>query len=148
MKRLLIPAVALSLLAGCATNEPRNDEPQYQIGVTGNRQSRIEAERTHAGGSTEAGRSADHDSAPRLLSSHFPEYPRKLRAAGIEGRVVVRFIVEPDGSVSDPAVQGSPPPELAALTLDAIRKWKFAPATKNGRPIRARIQQPFLFQME
>jgi protein TonB len=90
----------------------------------------------------------DQDSATRVLSSRFPDYPEDLRRAGIEGPVVVRFTVEPDGSVSDPAVQGSPPPRLAALALDAIRQWKFAPAMKNGVPIRARVQQPFLFRTE
>lgn len=147
MIRLVLPALALSLFAGCATNEPQI-EPQYQIGVTGSRQTKIDAERAYTGRLPETERTVDVDSAPRVLSSQFPDYPSNLRNAGIEGRVIVRFIVEPDGSVSDPAVQGSPPPQLAALTLDAIRHWKFAPAMRKGVPIRARLEQPFLFKTE
>jgi protein TonB len=146
MTRLLL-CIALGLLAGCATNELRN-EPQYQVGLTGSRQSRAEAERTHAAPASQPGTAAEHDAPPKVLSSVFPDYPRGLRSAGIEGRVVVRFTVETDGSVSDPAVEGSPSPQLAALALGAIRQWKFAPAMKNGAPVPARLHQPFLFRLE
>lgn len=143
MIRLVLPALALSVFAGCATNEP-----QYQIGLAGSRQTKTEAERTHADASSQTGATAGSDSAAKVLSSPFPDYPSDLQKTGIEGQVVVRFNVEPDGSVSDPVVQGSPPPRLATLALDAIRQWKFAPAIKNGKPIRARLQQPFLFKLE
>ena len=148
MIRIVLPAVALSLFAGCVLPEPRN-EPDYQIGLTGPRQTRVEAERAHAARPLpQTAPNAQNDSSPRVLSSHFPAYPQNLIRAGVEGRVVVLFTVEPDGSVSDTAVQGSAPPELAALSLEAIRRWKFAPAVKNGVPIRARMQQPFLFKTE
>jgi len=155
MTRLALSALALGLIAGCATHAARNErqaeppaEPQYQIGLTGSRQTRNEAERTHAVGTLQIAPTAEFDSAPRVLSSPFPDYPPHLRRAGVEGRVVVRFTVEPDGSVGDPAVQGTAPPQLAALALDAIRQWRFTPAMKNGVPVRARLQQPFLFRME
>lgn len=147
MTRFALLAAALSLFAGCATNKSQ-DEPQYQIGVTGSRQTKVEAERAYVGGSPRPAPAAEFDSAPRVLSSQFPGYPRNLREAGIEGRVVVRFSVEPDGSVSDPAVQGSPPPQLAALAIEAIKRWKFAPAMKHGVPVRAWLQQPFVFKTE
>ncbi len=143
MVRCVLLAVALNVFAGCATNEP-----QYQIGIAGSRKTKIEAERAHAGESPQTGPSADIDFPPRILLSRFPDYPLDLRNAGIDGQVVVRFTVELDGSVSDPAVQGSPPPELAVLALDAISRWKFTPATKNGLPIRTRLQQPFVFKTE
>lgn len=139
----MLLSLALSMFAGCATNEP-----QYQIGLAGSRQTKTEAERTHANGSTQTGPTAGFDSAAKVLSSPFPDYPSELQKTGIEGQVIVRFNVEPDGSVSDPVVQGSPPPRLAALALNAIRQWTFAPAMKNGQPIRARLQQPFLFKLE
>lgn len=146
MIRRVLPVVALSLLAGCATTQP--NEPEYQIGVTGARQPRSDAERAHALASQQAGPTADYDVAPRVLTARFPDYPRNLRSAGIEGRVVVGFTVEPDGSISEAAVQGTPPPQLAALALGAIRQWQFAPAMKKGLPVRVRLQQPFLFRTE
>jgi len=146
MIRLVLSAIALSLFAGCATDEPKNNL-HYQIGVTGSRQSKIDAQRVHAAQSLQ-GPTATLDSSPSVLSSQFPDYPRHLQNAGIEGRVVVHFTVETDGSVSDATVQGSPAAQLAALTLNAIKQWKFTPAMKGGVPVRARIQQPFEFKLE
>jgi TonB family protein len=146
MTRLLLLAAVLNLAAGCATKESK--DPQYQIGNTGSRQTKVEAEQAHAGESPKTGPTAEFDSPPRVLSSRFPEYPRDLQRAGIAGTVVVGFTVEPDGSVSDPAIQGSSPSELAALTLNAIMQWKFAPAIKGATPVRTRIKQPFVFKIE
>ena len=143
MNKLLLLASTLCLVAGCATNEP-----QYQVGGQSSRQSRAEAERAHAAQFGLTSPSANFDTPPRVLSSQFPDYPASWRNAGIVGMVVVRFNVEPDGSVSDPAIQGSPPSELAAITLNSIMRWKFAPATKAGSPVRVRAQQQFVFKTE
>ena len=151
MFRVFLPAVALLLLAGCATNEPQVDpqfEPQYQIGIAGERQTKVEAERALAAATPKAVQPTDLDAAPRILVSPFPGYPPNLRRAGIEGRVIVRFTVEVDGSVGDPVAQGAPPPELADLALGASRQWRFVPAMKEGVPVRARLAQPFLFVTE
>jgi protein TonB len=136
-------AVTLFLIAGCATNEP-----QYQVGPEGRRQTRVEAESTHASQQRLTLPTADFDTPPRVLSSQFPDYPRSWRNAGIVGTVVVSFWVELDGSVSNPSVQGAPPSELAAITLHSIMRWKFAPATKAGAPVRVRARQQFVFKTE
>jgi protein TonB len=88
------------------------------------------------------------DSPAKVLSSRFPDYPQSLRNANVVGSVIVWFDVDTDGSVSNPVVLGSPPPELAALTLRAIMQWKFSPATKNGVPVRVRTGQTFVFKAE
>jgi protein TonB len=75
-------------------------------------------------------------------------YPQDLQRAGVDGRVVVVFFVEVDGSIGEPKVVGTPPPQLAALALEAIVQWKFAPAMKDGMPVRTRLNQPFLFKIE
>jgi TonB family protein len=143
MTKILLLGVLLGLSTGCATNET-----QYQIGIAGSITSKSEAERAYVEELPQARSTGTFDSPPRALSSHFPDYPSHLRRADISGRVLVQFTVEPDGSVSEPAVRGSPPAELAALALDAVVKWKFSPAMKNGAPVRARISQPFLFKLE
>ena len=143
MNKLLLLATTFSLITGCATNEA-----QYQVGSQGSRQTRAEAERTHANQLGLITSTANFDTPPRVLSSQFPDYPPSWRSAGIVGTVVVRFSVETDGSVSNPAIQGSPPSELAAITLNSIMRWKFAPATKGGAPVRVRAQQQFVFKTE
>lgn len=67
---------------------------------------------------------------------------------GIEGGVVVLFTVGSDGKVSNPVVAGAPPPELAAIVLNAITQWQFKPAIKNGQPVSVRAQQGFTFKVE
>ena len=147
MIRPLLLAALLALLAGCATKEtPKGTE--YESNPPGLRQTRADAERAYAGTAPHTLPAADLDTPPKVLSAHFPDYPPALRRAEISGRVVVRFTVEKDGSVSDPSVQGSPPEELAALALSAIARWKFSPPTKNGVPVRARVTQPFRFELE
>ena len=143
MNKLLLLAAAVCSIVGCATNEP-----QYQIGSQGNRQSRAEAERTHAAQVALIASGATFDTPPKVLSSPFPNYPPSWRSAGIVGTVVVSFSIEPDGSVSNPAIQGSPPSELAAITLNSIMQWKFAAATKDGAPVRVRARQQFVFTTE
>lgn len=140
-------AAALALLAGCATKAPPTD-PEYQISPSGSRQTRHDAERAHAGASPLTWPAEELDMPPKVLSAHFPDYPVALRRAEITGRVLVRFTVELDGSVSGPSVQGAPPKELAALALSAIARWKFSPAIKGGVPVRTQIAQPFRFELE
>ena len=62
-----------------------------------------------------------------------PQYPRNELLAGVEGWVKVKFIVEPDGSVSSPrVVQSKPPRVFDSSALRAIKKWKFKPKVVNG----------------
>ncbi len=144
MNKLFLSAVAVCSVIGCASNEP-----QYQVGgPSAERQSRVDAERTHANRIAAMSPVANLDVPPRVLSSRFPDFPAAWRSAGIVGTVIVDFSVEPDGSVSNPAVQGAPPPQLAALTLNAIMQWKFAPATRGGVPVRVKARQQFVFQTE
>lgn len=137
---VLAYVVALFLASGCATNAP-----EYRVGKDGTQQSKIEAERTHAALAENFAPSVAYDTPPKILSSHFPDYPLSLLKANIVGSVLVQFTIETNGSVSNPVVVGAPPPELAALSLHSIMQWKFASAMKNGLPVQVRFQQKFVF---
>jgi protein TonB len=67
----------------------------------------------------------------------------------IEGRVLVQFIVDKDGNVSDvKAVEG---PEQGGLREEAVRvikkSGKWVPAMQNGRYVKSYKQQPITFQI-
>lgn len=141
MNNVLAPLVLL--VAGCAATH----QPQYQVGDAGAKQSRAEAERTYAEAVAKT-QTSGYDSPAQVLSSYFPDYPQSWRNANIVGSVVVQFTVQTDGTVSNPTVVGSPRPELAALVLHAIMRWKFKPAVKNGTPVSVRAQQQFDFSVE
>lgn len=78
-----------------------------------------------------------------------PLYPDSLKAAGVEGEVLVQFIVGPDGNV-DPAslkVLRSSHPLFEAEVRRIVPLMKFTPATvEGGRPVRSLLQFPFSFE--
>ena len=62
----------------------------------------------------------------------YPEGPRKFRERGI---VIVNLTIGEDGSVSEPRVVKPLPTPLTYAALEAVRFWKFAPATLDGKPV-------------
>lgn len=65
-----------------------------------------------------------------------PPYPRSLQADGIEGIAIVRVLVATDGRVKAVEVVRADDPLFFEATRDhALRKWRFKPATEDGRPI-------------
>ena len=64
---------------------------------------------------------------PRALSTPQPGYPEALRKQGIEGTVIVRFIITAAGTTRNVrAVRG--PSELRAACVAAVKRWRFKPA--------------------
>jgi hypothetical protein len=61
--------------------------------------------------------------------------------------VVLRFVVQMDGSVRDVEVLLGDEPFASAAAADAV-SWSFAPATRNGKPVAARIDFEVVFQQE
>ena len=84
----------------------------------------------------------------RYLNKNLPRlYSDDLVERGIEGRVIVQFIVDKDGNVSD--VHGlEGPAELRAIAEAVIRKsGKWTPAIQNGRPVKSYKRQPVVFAL-
>ena len=75
-------------------------------------------------------------------------YPPTSRDNGEEGTVTLRFIVQPDGSVSDiQMARSSGHSRLDFAAQRNLRDTKFQPATCHGKPIAMRIRQPFIFEL-
>src|SRR5208283_2317739 len=74
-----------------------------------------------------------------------PEYPYELKRNGVTGIVTLTFEVDEKGNVVDPKVQKSSNPGFEQPALDAIVKWKFKPARKDGVPVRMKIGVPLQF---
>lgn len=88
----------------------------------------------------DAGAAAVPESAPieppRPLSQEEPRYPEGETTSAT---VVVELVVEADGAVSNARViEGAEP--FAAAALDAVTRYRFVPAQRAGKPIRARIR--------
>lgn len=75
-------------------------------------------------------------------------YPEALRKRGIEGTVLVRIIVETDGTVSESSlIQSSGHGELDDAAVQVMYQWRFAPAKRNGSAVRASASIPYVFTL-
>ena len=63
-----------------------------------------------------------------------PVYPDLARKMNITGSVKVEVVVAPNGTVKEAKVLGGHP-VLAGAALDAVRKWRFEPATVESTGI-------------
>jgi TonB family protein len=84
---------------------------------------------------------------PRVVSQTFPVYPRALRASGLRGEVLVDFIVDIGGRVTNAFVVHTLNPAFDEPALDAVRQWKFEPGRTNGVPVPVHMQVPVIFQL-
>lgn len=75
-------------------------------------------------------------------------YPEDARLAGVEGRVIVQFVVDEDGRVLDPMAVRSPSDTLSAAAVAAVRAARFTPGRNGGVAVRSRFTLPVLFQLE
>jgi TonB family protein len=79
------------------------------------------------------------------LSQAAPAYSPALRAACAEGNVVISFTITAKGDVVNATVVSSTDAHLNDAALDAVRKWKFEPAMKDGVAVKVRAIQPVAF---
>lgn len=89
------------------------------------------------------------DVQPRALREIIPAYPALADRRRLSGKVRLQLELEADGRVRDVSVVSANPPELfedSAVT--AFRDARFAPAKKNGRPVRARVLIEVLYDWE
>lgn len=76
------------------------------------------------------------------------EYPAIAKKAGVEGRVIVRFVVGKDGSVQEPKVIRSVHSLLDKAALEAVKQQKFKPGKQRGRPVRVQMSLPVSFKIK
>jgi protein TonB len=82
----------------------------------------------------------DLDVHPRALREIVPEYPAEADRQRLSGTVRLQLKLEADGRVSDVGVvSASPPGRFEDSAVKAFRDARFAPAQKNGRPVRALV---------
>lgn len=76
------------------------------------------------------------------------QYPTTSAENGIQGRVVVSFVVNTDGSISDAKVIRGVDPHLDKEALRVISKMpKWKPAKQNGKPVRCAFNLPLRFKL-
>lgn len=78
-----------------------------------------------------------------------PVYPRRMGRKGREGCVNVSFIVQQDGTVSDPVVvKARPRKGFVGSSFDAVKKFKYTPTPDNTDRQPIRTGHTFVYMME
>ena len=90
---------------------------------------------------------ADLDQLPRAIYQPAPILSAKLRRLA-PGTVYVIFIVDQEGRVQEPRAQKSTDPAFERSALQAVRKWRFQPGQRNGKPVRFKMRVPITFPAE
>ncbi len=77
------------------------------------------------------------------------KYPVVAQENGVQGRVIVGFVVEPDGSISGVNVMRSVDPSLdkeAVRVVKSMPRWK--PGKQNGSAVRVKYTVPVVFRLQ
>jgi protein TonB len=74
-------------------------------------------------------------------------YPELALKVGIEGRVVVQFIVDRDGKVVNPVVMRGIGGGCDEEAIRAVKLAKFQPGMQRGRPVAVRYSLPITFKI-
>lgn len=91
----------------------------------------------------------DLDEPPRPLARLTPIYPPQARMQRIEGVVIVEFIVNPAGTVSNIEVISAQPGDIfTSAAVRAIERWRFSPGRKDGQAVTTRVRQTVTFKLE
>ena len=68
----------------------------------------------------------------RALEVPDPEYAEKARRRGIQGTIVLAIAINKNGEIDKVKVIQRLDPELDQAAVDAVKRWRFAPAEKDG----------------
>lgn len=87
--------------------------------------------------------------APAVISSVRPNYPRSAKNAEVEGVAYVTLSVDASGNVTEAVIAGSTGnPALDRAAVEAAYQWRFSPALdRYGQPSPCHITIPFQFSL-
>jgi protein TonB len=101
------------------------------------------------GGHGDAPIPADQVERPPVpIKRVMPVYPPVARARNLEGRVVLRAVVDRAGHVEQAITVVDSIPLLDAAAVEALRQWRFTPGEdRDGHAVRVLIDLPIRFQL-
>ncbi len=75
-------------------------------------------------------------------------YPEMARKAGIEGKVIIQFIVNEQGKVEDPRVIRGIGGGCDEEALRVVKQAEFQPGRQRGKPVRVQYSLPITFRLQ
>lgn len=88
------------------------------------------------------------DIHPQAVEPITPEFPEAAAAAGIEGFVTLRLLIDATGVVREISVVDAQPPDtFEAAALNAFRNARFVAAQRNDRPVKSDVLIKVMFEI-
>lgn len=84
---------------------------------------------------------------PRPTFTPDPKYPSEARKKHIEGKVLMEATIGTDGAAHDVQIVKSLGHGLDEESINALKKWKFRPAMREGKPVAVKIKVEMAFKM-
>ncbi len=75
-------------------------------------------------------------------------YPEIAKKAGVEGRVIVQFVVDEEGNVQDPQVVRGIGAGCDEEAIRAVKQAKFQPGKQRGKPVKVKMSLPITFKLK
>lgn len=76
------------------------------------------------------------------------EYPETAKRAGIEGRVILQFIVNKQGEVENPKIVRGIGGGADEEALRVVQETQFTPGLQDGKPVRVQYSLPVVFKLQ
>lgn len=86
-------------------------------------------------------------SPPIAVETVAPAYPELARRAHIEGVVVLDAVIGADGAVRDVRVAQGVSPLLDPAAVEAVRRWRYRPASVGARPVAVLLKVVVTFSL-
>jgi protein TonB len=84
---------------------------------------------------------------PKAIHAPAPDYPPSAVRDEVRGTVVVGLTVPIDGVPKDIRVVRGVRPDVDQTAVEAVRKWRFAPATEDSKPISVSVNVEVTFNI-
>lgn len=85
---------------------------------------------------------------PEILVKTQPRYTELARKAGIQGVVILKAVIDERGYVTNLEIERGQPMGLDQAAVEAVRSWRFKPATLHGRPVKVYYFLTVNFQLQ
>ncbi len=86
---------------------------------------------------------------PEVMNYKSPLYPERLRKRGLEGKVILKILIDSSGVVIQIEIAESSGYTLFDTSaLEAVDNWKFKPTTKDGINVESWILVPIVFKLK
>lgn len=91
----------------------------------------------------------DNVNPPELLEFQRPVYPKNLRERDIEGKVILKLLIDKEGKVQEIQIfESSGYKMFDQIAIKAVRQWRFKPARKGNQQRGSWVLIPINFQIK